>query len=269
MADFVETPRGTFYVVQTGPDHGRPVMFVAGLGDDHASWDPPIEYLSQKYRCVTYDNRGIGRSPITDGPYTTRQMAEDAQAIADQIGLQQLVAAGSSMGGAICQEWALGQPDTVEQLVLSNTWGGADAWFSALIEHWIRLAARGAGPDILYQLALFCFSPEYLSQHPDTIEEFLASDLPNTTGFAAAGRACQTHDALDRLDSISAPTLIIGGSHDILTRPDLSQALAAAMPAAELAWLPAGHMTFWERPHEWAQLVDDFVSELDAPTPAT
>ena len=35
------------------------------------------------------------------------------------------------------------------------------------------------------------------------------------------------------------------------------------MPAAELAWLPAGHMTFWERPREWAQLVDDFVSNLD------
>ena len=145
-------------------------MFVAGLGDDHTSWDAPIEYLSQKYRCVTYDNRGIGRSPITDGPYTTQQMAEDAQAIADQLGLEQLVAVGSSMGGAICQEWALAQPETVERLVLSNTWGGADAWFSALIEHWIQLAVRGAGADILYQLALFCFSPDYLSEHPETIE---------------------------------------------------------------------------------------------------
>jgi len=266
MADFVETPRGSFYVEQSGHDDARPIMFVAGLGDDHASWEAPVEYLSQQYRCVTYDNRGIGRSPITDGPYTTRQMAEDAQAIADQLGLDQLVAVGSSMGGGICQEWALAQPSTVERLVLSNTWGGHDAWFSALIEHWIQLAARGAGSDILYQLALFCFSPEYLNQHRETIEEFLASELPDTTGFAAAGRACQSHDALDRLATIKAPTLIIGGRYDILTRPDLSADLAAAMPAAELAWLPAGHMTFWECPREWAQLVDDFVSKGEGPS---
>ncbi len=266
MADFVETPRGTFYVEQTGPAHARPIMFVAGLGDDHASWAPPIDHLSQKYRCVAYDNRGIGRSPITDGPYTTRQLAEDAHAIAARLGLDKLIAVGSSMGGAICQEWALAHSETVEHLVLSNTWGGHDAWFSALIEHWIQLALRGAGSDILYQLALFCFSPEYLSQHPETIEEFLATQLPDTTGFAAAGRACQSHDALDRVAAIHAPTLIIGGRHDILTRPDLSVTLAAAMPAAELAWIPAGHMTFWECPYEWAQLVDDFVRKLDEPT---
>jgi len=266
MADFVETPRGSFYVQQSGADNARSIMFVAGLGDDHTSWDAPIEYLSAKYRCVTYDNRGIGRSPITDGPYTTRQMAADAQSIADQLGLDQVVAIGSSMGGAICQEWVLAHPRTIERVVLSNTWGGHDDWFSALMEHWIQLAARGAGSDLLYQLALFCFSPDYLTQHPATIEEFLASELPDTTAFAAAGRACQSHDALDRLAAIDAPTLIIGGRHDILTRPDLSAALAAAMPAAELAWLPAGHMTFWECPREWAQLVDHFVSKGVGPT---
>jgi 3-oxoadipate enol-lactonase len=259
MADLVETPRGSFYVEQTGSNTARTIMFVAGLGDDHASWDAPIEYLSRSYRCVTYDNRGIGRSPITSGPYTTRQMADDAQAIADRLGLDKVVAVGSSMGGAICQEWALTHPETVEHLVLSNTWGGHDAWFSALIEHWIQLALRGAGPDILYQLALFCFSPDYLARHPETIEEFLATAMPDTTGFAAAGRACQSHHALDRLRSIDAPVLVIGGKQDILTRPDLSLALAAAIPGAELAWLSAGHMTFWERPQEWAQLVDRFV----------
>lgn len=230
MADSVETPRGSFYVDQTGSNTARTIMFVAGLGDDHASWDAPIEYLSGTYRCVTYDNRGIGRSSITKGPYTTQQMADDAQAIVDQLGLKKVIAVGSSMGGAICQEWALAHPRTVEHLILSNTWGGRDAWFTALMEHWIQLAIRDAGADILYQLALFCFSPDYLSRHPETIEEFLATDMPDRTGFAAAARACKSHDALDRLGSIDAPVLIIGGKHDILTRPDLLLALAAATP---------------------------------------
>ena len=159
MAEFVDTPRGSFYVEQTGPATARTIMFVAGLGDDHASWDAPIEHLSHTYRCVTYDNWGIGRSPITEGPYSTQQMADDAQAIDTELGLEKLVAVGSSMGGAICQEWALAYPNTVEHLILSNTWGGSDAWFTALTEHWIRLAARGAGFDVPYAVGVVLLLP--------------------------------------------------------------------------------------------------------------
>lgn len=261
MPEFVDTPRGSFYVEETGPATARTIMLVAGLGDDHRSWAAPLSSLARDYRCVTYDNRGIGRSPVTDGPYSTRELAEDAQAITVALGLQPVVAIGSSMGGAICQEWALAHPRTVERLVLSNTWAQRDLWFSALIEHWMQLALRGASSDILYQLALFCYSPEHLSRHPETIEEFVASEMPDLRGFVAAGRACQSHDALDRVGAVRVPTLIIGGSHDILTRPDLSRSLAAAMPRAELSWLPAGHMTFWERPDEWSGLVMEFIGE--------
>jgi pimeloyl-ACP methyl ester carboxylesterase len=55
--------------------------------------------------------------------------------------------------------------------------------------------------------------------------------------------------------------VVIGGSADILTRPDLSRNLAAAMPHARLVWLDAGHMIFWERPREWADAVAAFVTQ--------
>jgi 3-oxoadipate enol-lactonase len=235
------------------------VVFVAGLGDDHASWDAPVEILSRRLRCITFDNRGIGASPVTPGPYTTAEMAEDAEAVVAALGLGQVDVAGSSMGGAICQEWALGHPSRIRRMVLSNTWAQQDVWFSALIEHWVDLATRGSGADVLYQLALFCFSPDHLTAHPGTIEEFLAESLPDLTGFTAAGRACQSHDAASRLGGIGHEVLVIGGRADILTRPELSERLAEALPCARLEWLAAGHMTFWERPDEWADLVDRFL----------
>jgi len=46
MADFVSTPRGRFAVQVSGPAAGPPVVLVAGLGDDHASWDPVLGYLT-------------------------------------------------------------------------------------------------------------------------------------------------------------------------------------------------------------------------------
>jgi pimeloyl-ACP methyl ester carboxylesterase len=53
--------------------------------------------------------------------------------------------------------------------------------------------------------------------------------------------------------------LVIGGTADILTRPELSRNLAAALPGPRLMWLDAGHMIFWERPQEWAEAVAAFV----------
>ena len=259
MGQVVPTPRGNFFVEQRGPAHGVPLVFVAGLGDDHTSWTAPVDVLSQSFRCITFDNRGIGRSVVTPGPYSTRAMAEDVEAVAVALGLGAVDAIGSSMGGAICQEWALAYPQRVRRLVLSNSWAEQDPWFSALIGHWIDLADRGSGHDVLYQLALFCFSPAYLREHPDTVREFLAEDMPDPVGFRGAGEACQGHDAIGRLSAITQPTLVIGANADILTRPELSRNLAAALPAARLVWLDAGHMIFWEIPREWASAVGAFV----------
>jgi pimeloyl-ACP methyl ester carboxylesterase len=257
--EVVSTARGEFFVEQRGPATGVPLVFLAGLGDDHSSWTDPVDLLSQSFRCITFDNRGIGRSIVTPGPYSTGSMAEDAEAVAVALGLDAVDAVGSSMGGAIGQEWALAHPDRVRRLVVSNTWAEQDPWFCALIAHWVDLAGRGAGHDVLYQLALFCFSPGYLREHPHTIQEFLAEGMPDPVGFRAAGAACQGHDAIGRIGGISQPALVIGGRADILTRPELSRNLAGALPEVRLVWLDAGHMIFWERPREWADAVAAFL----------
>jgi 3-oxoadipate enol-lactonase len=260
VGELIVTRRGPFFVAQSGPMDAATIVLVAGLGDDHASWEEPAALLADSYRIVTFDNRGIGGSPITPGPYSIPQMAEDVHELASALGLERVRAVGSSMGGAICQEWALAYPEEVERLVLSNTWAERDRWFVSLLDHWIELAGRGSGRDLLYQLALFCFSPDYLDANPGTVDECLDAPVPNLDGFRAAGRACQGHHALDRVASIEVPTLVVGGEHDILTRPALSRRLAAVIPSAELHWLPTGHMTFWEQPQAWATLVDDFIA---------
>jgi 3-oxoadipate enol-lactonase len=260
LAELTATNRGSFLVEQQGPPGATPVVLVAGLGDDHTSWEEPAALLAESHRVVAFDNRGIGGSPITPGPYSVREMADDAHELASELGLGRVTAVGSSMGGAVCQEWALGHPDDLDRLVISNSWGERDTWFSGVMEHWIELAGRGAGRDLLFQLALFCFSPGYLSEHSETIAEFLDAPLPDLDGFRAAARACQRHHAIDRLPQLRVPTLVLGGEHDALTRPALSRRLAEAIPGAQLSWLNAGHMTFWEQPHDWAAAVRDFIA---------
>jgi pimeloyl-ACP methyl ester carboxylesterase len=203
VIEFVDTGRGRFAVEMHGRAEAPPVVLIAGLGDDHTSWEPVLPYLAPARRCVTFDNRGIGRSPITPGPYRIAELAEDAHALHRALGLAPCIAIGSSMGGAICQEWAIRHPGDVSGIVLSNS----------------------------------------------------------IDGFAAAAAACHGHDALWGLRSARPPALVLAGRHDILTRPELSAELADTLPAAELQFLEAGHMTFWEVPGDWGRAVTRWLDE--------
>jgi 3-oxoadipate enol-lactonase len=238
---------------------GPPIVLVAGLGDDRTSWEAQVADLKANYEVVVLDNRGIGNSTIAPGPYTIDEMAEDCHAVAEELGLTGVTAIGSSMGGAICQRWALAYPDDLARLVLTNTWARRDPFLDALFSHWIGLGERGLQREIAESLLLFCYSPDYLLRRPETIEEFLAFEPPDLDGFLAAAHACRSHHTVDRLDEIAQPTLVIAGEHDILTRPSLSDELIVGLPNAELARLSTGHMIFWEKPDEFLELVTQFL----------
>ena len=260
MVELVATSRGNFAVEITGPSMGQPIVLVAGLGDDHQSWSGILPSLVTNYRCITFDNRGIGESPISPGPYSISELADDGHAIVTALKLGSATAIGSSMGGAICQEWALKYPFDLSRIVFSNSWAGRDPYLEVLFEHWIELAQSGETSTIMDSLLLFCFSPQFLLENPTMIEDFRNTPPPNMAGFAAAASACRNHDALSRVSAINQPSLVIAGRRDILTRPSLSEELVEALPNAELALVDAAHMTFWEATDDWIQIVTEWLA---------
>lgn len=263
MVELVATSRGEFGVEITGSPTGKPIVLVAGLGDDHTSWSGILPSLISTYRCITFDNRGIGKSPNTAGPYTTAELAEDTHAIVSALNLGPVTAIGSSLGGAICQEWALKYPSDLSRIVFTNSWAGRDPYLEVLFEHWIQLAQSDQTSMIIDALLLFCFSPQFLIENPTMIEDFRNTPPPNMLGFAAAAAACRNHDALSRVAAITQPSLVVAGGRDILTRPSLSEALTKALPNASLALVDAAHMTFWEATDDWIRIVTDWLARSD------
>jgi pimeloyl-ACP methyl ester carboxylesterase len=239
---------------------GPAMVFVAGLGDDRQSWANQVSHFAADHTVITIDNRGCGQSDVAPGPYSIARLAADARSVAVALGLTGITAVGSSMGGAICQRWALDHPADIARLVITNSWSERDTFTDALFEHWISLAGAGNTAHILQSLLLFCYSPEYLRRHPETVAAFLASPPPNLAGFAAAAHACLNHDMSAVAEQISQPTLIIAGTFDILTRPMLAERLAARLSTVTLRYLPTGHMVFWEMPEAFNALVRDFVT---------
>lgn len=234
---------------------GPPIVWVAGLGDDHSGWATQVEEFSREYTCVTFDNRGIGRSTVLPGPYSMADFADDAHDVVAALGFGPVVAVGSSMGGAICQRWAIRYPNDLRGLVLAGTWAEHDPLLDVLLRHWISLGQAGQNQRLLESLFLGCYSGDYLRDHSSLIEGFLATPLPDLDGLIASAAACRDHDAIDELHTIGIPTLVISGSLDTVARPDLVHRLAERIPDARLEEIRSGHMMMWEQPEDFAKLI--------------
>ena len=97
---------------------GPPVVFIQGLGIHGRAWKPQVDGLAADYRCLTFDNRGIGRSQPRGCAITIPQMAEDALALMDAQGWERAHLVGQSMGGLVAIEMALRAGRRVRSLAL-------------------------------------------------------------------------------------------------------------------------------------------------------
>ena len=118
---------GCRLVYRVGGD-GPPVLLVQGVGVHGDGWRPQVDALAGRFRCLTFDNRGMGRSQPAGGPVTVEQMAEDARALMDAQGWDSAHVVGHSLGGAVALHLALTTPPRVRSLSLLCTFAAAGTW---------------------------------------------------------------------------------------------------------------------------------------------
>jgi pimeloyl-ACP methyl ester carboxylesterase len=247
-----------------GPD----VLLIAGLSDPAEAWAPQLEGLSKRYRLTAFDNRGAGRSPLPPEGFSVAGMADDAAALLQALGVSFAHIAGFSGGSAIAQELALRHPEMVRSLVLVSTFARPDAYFRTMADSWRWLVdAAPSERAMLEAFFLWVYTPR---AHEDgtvdqIIEETLAFPHPQSTeAFQRQLDAFLTHDTMDRLSEVTAPTLVVAGEVDIMCPPRFGRVVAEQIPGAELVVLPGeAHQPFQERPAEFNALVDGFWSKVE------
>ena len=246
---------------------GDPLLLIMGFGGDHQAWAFQTPVFAQKHRVIAFDNRGAGQSDAPDEPYSIRAMADDAAGLLDHLGIARAHVLGVSMGGMIAQELALAHPRRVRSLQLHCTMARPDAYMHALIEAWRTVRRKTSLEEWMRIIALWLFSPKTWAERPEFVETVIQTALANPypftlTGFLRQGDAIRSHDTLERLGTLTLPTLVSVADDDILVPPRFSRQLARAVPGAALKTLDgAGHCYFWERPEAFNAMCLEFLAK--------
>jgi pimeloyl-ACP methyl ester carboxylesterase len=243
---------------------GDAIVLCHGLGGNHAIWFQQVAALAPKYRIITWDQRGFGRSTNNEarslGPSTA---ADDLEALLDNLHIERAHLVGQSMGGWTVLGFTLEHPERVRSLVLADTIGGiyTPEIQQAFLAYLTRSRAS-APPDGQYPLGRHpALAAELVNRDP--AKAFLYQQIgsfPSPPASAIGPLLIATKYDLDRLKQLQTPTLFIVGSDDPIFPPTMIRQAAEEVSGSVVREIPdSGHSPYFERPEEWNAAVLEFV----------
>ena len=244
---------------------GDPLLLIMGLGYGLEMWHRSRPLLERRFRVIAFDNRGVGRSDVTEPGFTIRDMAKDAEAVLDAAEVECAHVFGVSMGGVIAQELALSSPDRVRSLVLGCTSCGGPGAVPADPEVVQALVARAqmSVEEGVRVMIPFVYDANTSQDLIDQDLELRMRTYPSEKGYVGQLQAVIGYETWDRLDAISVPTLVIHGRSDRLIPHVNGEVLAAAIPGARLVSLEnASHIFSTDQPDATSDALLSFFDEV-------
>ncbi|MGD0503063.1 MAG: alpha/beta fold hydrolase [Steroidobacteraceae bacterium] len=233
---------------------GPPLFLIHGIGASRHSWDGLVGRLKPHFRCISYDLRGHGRSPVPLPPYTLEDLVEDLEALRAELGIERAHFAGHSLGGMIGPAYARRYPQRVLSLGLFSTAAFRTADDSAKVRGVVQaMRTQGISP-VLETLKERWFTPEFAARCPDIIERRMQQVIDTDAEvFLSVFDIYAETEMGPWLSEISHPCLVLTGENDGGCNPRLNRQIAAALPASRLEILPRlRHAILLEAPNEVA-----------------
>jgi len=225
--------------------HGPVVLFIQGVGVHGEGWRPQVDHLAAHFTCITFDNRGVGRSQPAGAPVTVEQMADDARAVLDAVSIESAHVIGHSLGGLVALQLALSAPGRARSLCLMCTFasGRAAAPMTPRMI-WAGLRSRVGTRRMRRRGFLSIILPPGAIDDPDATAADLAAlfghdlgDQEPITGVQL--QAMRQSDLTARLPELAGvPTLVMSAAHDPIAPPRVGRALADGVPGARYVEAP-------------------------------
>jgi 3-oxoadipate enol-lactonase len=253
------TRDGAVTAVQSGS--GEDIVLLHSLLCDRTSFDAVLPVLAARYRVTSINLPGFHGSRTVSA--NIKSYVDALAKAIDEFGVgESMTLMGNGFGGTLALALAAAKPTAVSKLVVVDA---AAAFPDAGRQAFVSMAAlvRDQGMSAIATVAARrVYHDSYIDKHPHVIEERRAVLLgiePNS--FLAACEILASIDLLPELPSIRTPTLVVYGSHDQATPPDLIRAIVRAVPNAQIREIDdCGHCPPLEKPKEFLSALQGFVA---------
>jgi 3-oxoadipate enol-lactonase len=242
---------------------GPPLFLIHGIGASRHSWDGLVQHLKGHYRCISYDLRGHGKSPMPRPPYKLDALVEDLEALRAELKIESAHFAGHSLGGMIGPAYARKYPQHVRSIGLYSTAAFRTADDSAKVKGVVAAMRRQGVAPVLNTLRDRWFTPEFAARRPEVIERRMQQVIDTDTEvFLSVFDIYAETEMAPWLSEIQHPCLVLTGENDGACNPRLNTQIAAALPESELVIL-AGlrHAILLEAPDVVAPPVEAFLAK--------
>lgn len=262
---------------------GDPVLLLSGGPGFSPEYLRPIaEKLSGRHRFVLLHQRGTGKSAVAKYDAETislKKLADDIEALREELKCEKLVIAGHSFGGILAMEYARTHPERVAALALLDAGGPT---LQSLLKFNANLESRFTAEDKAL-IAKWSDPERKKENHKLAVLEITKAKTP--AYFADRAKAQSFMNALDEtsfndamfwtlvpqmmtldlrpgLEKVKAPVLILHGKQDPL---ETAEELHATFAGSKLAWVEnAGHFPWAEQPDAVFAVLGGFLDGLES-----
>ena len=242
---------------------GWPLILLHAFPLNADLWRPQLERVTRGWRFIAPDLRGFGPGTPPPASSSMDAMAGDVVAFMDALEIDRAVIGGLSMGGYVTMALYRSAPERFIAMVLANTKAGADSDEGRAAREKMAALVDREGPSAVADQMLpklTGITSQRARAHLQTLIRRLI-ETNTSAGIAAAIHAMKDRpDSIPTLERSAVPGLVITGEEDTMIPVTESEAMARALPRAQLVVLPAaGHLSSLEVPDDFSEALGNFL----------
>lgn len=222
---------------------GEAVMLITGFGGDINFFHSLVPPLSERYKVITFDNRGAGLTEYK-GDFECQDLVDDVEALLDHLKVYRVHMLGWSLGSQIAMEFAIQHQERLQSLTLISAFMRCPARSSYMMNTMIEYGLQGVKVEYIYSMVnAFSFTEEYFENKRNKGQKIKVINTSTPERLRQQMHCLDGFDLRGRLGCIRVPTLSIHGLDDIMVEPKMGNAVADAIPGCRVFRIPGvGHV---------------------------
>ena len=267
---FVSLDGMQVHVRDEGPrDDPDPIVLLHGTGSSLHTWQGWVDRLKGSHRMISFDRPGFGLTgPNPSGDYSMAYYSGFLARLLDDFGVKRCILVGNSSGGRVAWEFAVAQPQRVSRLALLAPAGYPR---TTALPAGLRIAMSPFGPFLLHMAPRAVVAKSVRATYgdpskvtPEVVDRSyeVVMRKGDKQALGETLRQAQGQDDSSLIRKVSAPTLILWGTKDLVIAPSDAERFHADIKGSQLVMLPGvGHVSQEEDPADTVAAFQRFIAE--------